>query len=76
MPGKCWKRSGIIIIIIIFIPMIPTIPGQVLYKLPRLFLKGPVAFFFHNFFPRHPCLTPSGQPEVAAMGRTWGLLKV
>ena len=37
--------------------------------------SGPVAFFFHNFFPRHPCLTPSGQPEVAALGRTWGLLK-
>lgn len=61
MPGKCWKRSRIIIIF--FIPIIPAIPGQVLYKLLQLFLKDPVAFFFLNFFPRHPCLTASGQPE-------------
>ena len=72
MPGKCWKRLGNIIIN--FIPIIPAIPGQVLYQLLWLLLKNPVAFFFLDFFPRHPCPTPSDQPEVAK-GRAWGLLK-
>lgn len=52
MPGKCWRRSGIIMVI--FIPITPAIPGQVLYKLLRPFLKGPVPFSFSISSPDTP----------------------
>lgn len=55
-------------------PSLLPLPGQ-FYTTTSATFERPSAFSSLGFFLGHPCLTPSGQPEVAAKGRAWGLLK-